>query len=244
MRLDKRILKSPAAQKALAFVVAHWIRFTWRTIRWQRIGWDGLDAHLAAGKPLIVCFWHGRLAMMRFGWPDQAPPISILISAHPDGRVIAEAMHFLDIGTVKGSSGKPVTGAIREMRALLAAGECVGITPDGPKGPRMRAQMGAVKLAAMTGVPLLPATYSVSRRKVLGTWDRFLVPWPFGRGVYHWGPPIEVPEGADREVLEDRRRALEDAMNALTAEADQHCNQTAIAPAEPRVRAGAGQVTS
>ena len=57
MRLDKRILKSPAAQKFLALLAAGWIRFTHATIRWTRRGWDGLEPHLAAGKPLIVCCW-------------------------------------------------------------------------------------------------------------------------------------------------------------------------------------------
>lgn len=231
MRLDKRILKSPAAQKTIAFVVAGWIKFTWRTIRWTFDGWDGLEAHLAAGKPLIVTFWHGRLVMMRFAWPKVAPKINILISAHPDGRVIAEAMHFLDIGTVAGSTGKKAATAVRQMNEILASGGCVGITPDGPKGPRMRAQMGAIKLAAMTGVPILPSTFSASPRRILGTWDRFLLPWPFGRGVFRWGSPIEVPDGAGRDILEAKRRELEDALNALTADADRRCNQTVIAPA-------------
>lgn len=237
MRLDKRILKSPTAQKSLAFVAALWIKFTFKTIRWTFDGWDGLEAHLAAGKPLIVAFWHGRLLMMRFAWPKSAPKIHILISAHPDGRVIAEAMHFLDIGTVAGSTGKQGATAVRQMNEILASGGCVGITPDGPKGPRMRAQMGAIKLAAMTGVPIVPSTFSSSPRRILGTWDRFLLPWPFGRGVFRWGPPIAVPDGAGPEALEASRRELEDALNALTADADRLCNQPAIAPA--RSTAGA-----
>ncbi len=110
----------------------------------------------------------------------------------------------------------------------------------------MRASDGIVQLARLAGVPVLPLTVSVARRRVLRTWDRFLVPLPFSRGVFVWGEPIAVPRDADPAILEARRREIEDRLIALTADADRRCGQPPVAPdpmGAPRAapRAGTGR---
>src|SRR5262249_1086726 len=74
--------------------------------------------------------------------------------------------------------------ALRAMVRQLRQGESVGITPDGPNGPAMRASAGIVGVARLAGVPILPMTYATSRRRILQTWDRFHLPLPFSRGVF------------------------------------------------------------
>ena len=66
--------------------------------------------------------------------------------------------------------------ALRAMQRILAGGHSVGITPDGPRGPRMRAKPGAIKTAQLSGAPIVPVSGSVNRRRILGSWDRFA--WP------------------------------------------------------------------
>ncbi len=105
------------------------------------------------------------------------------------------------------------------------------MTPDGPRGPRMRAGDGAVTVARLSGAPIIPATYGISRRRVLGTWDRFIFALPFGRGGLLWGDPIHVDRGADADALEAARRQVEDGLNAITAEADRLCGCTPVEPA-------------
>ena len=120
------------------------------------------------------------------------------------------------------------------MRAILRAiadGDCIGITPDGPRGPRMRASAGAVHIARLAGVPIFPATFSTARRRVFGSWDRFLFPLPFSRGVYLWGEPITLARNADSAAVEAARQQLEDRLNDLTREADRICGHPAIEPA-------------
>ena len=126
------------------------------------------------------------------------------------------------------------------MVRLLAEGNLIAITPDGPRGPRMRAKAGAIKLAQLSGAPLVPASGSVKRRVLLGTWDRFCLALPFSRGIILAGEPIDVPRDATEAELERLRRLLEDRLNALTAAADEHFGQPTVEPAAAPKRAKDG----
>jgi len=112
----------------------------------------------------------------------------------------------------------------------LKANEYVGITPDGPRGPRMRATDGIVTVARVSGVPIIPCSYSARSRKVLGTWDRFIVPLPFTRGVIVWGEPIYIARNADEAALQTARLTVETGLNAVTHAADEAMG---VAPVEP-----------
>ena len=102
----------------------------------------------------------------------------------------------------------------------------------------MRAQAGIVKLARLSGAPIVPVGYSTRRRRVLDTWDRFVVAPPFSRGVFVWGDAIEVEPDADRDSIERARQAVETSLNAVTAEADRLCGAAPVAPAPPRSERG------
>ncbi len=180
---------------------------------------------------IIGCFWHARMIMMFHAWKhSDRSRFHMLISAHRDGRVIAKSIENLGFKTVEGSSRRGGASALVTLKRTLDKGGAIGMTPDGPKGPRMRAKNGAVKAAQMTGRPILPVTGSVSFRKVFNSWDRFLLPLPFSRGVILWGTPILVERDASKEKLELYRQQLEEQLNKLTAEADQTFGHAAIAP--------------
>ncbi|MBD3666551.1 MAG: lysophospholipid acyltransferase family protein, partial [Kangiella sp.] len=149
-----------------------------------------------------------------------------------DGQIIARTVGHFGIKTVAGSSSKGGAQALRAMVKALKAGDCVGITPDGPRGPRMRATDGIVNLARLAGVPIIPATFGATRGRVLGSWDRFLVAWPFGRGVIVWGDPITVARDADADALAAARAEVEESLNAITAEADRLTGRVPVEPAE------------
>jgi hypothetical protein len=72
----------------------------------------------------------------------------------------------------------------------------------------------------------------VTRRRVLGSWDRFVLAWPLTRGVIAWGEPITVARNADKAAQEAMRRNLERRLNEITAEADRLCGHEEIEPAE------------
>ncbi|MEQ8666983.1 MAG: lysophospholipid acyltransferase family protein [Rhodospirillales bacterium] len=230
MRPLKRLLANDGVRGVLCFVGALYIRLVHATTRWEIVRGDVPDAFWDAGKPFILAFWHGRLLMMPYCW-RRGRDIEMLISEHRDGRLIAKTVSHFGIDTVTGSSTRGGTAALRKMVSTLKAGGYVGITPDGPRGPRMRASDGIAAVAKLSGVPVIPATYAVARRRVLGTWDRFVVAWPFNRGVIVWGSPVSVPRDADASALDAARRAIEDGLNVITAEADRMVGQAVIDPA-------------
>jgi lysophospholipid acyltransferase (LPLAT)-like uncharacterized protein len=171
------------------------------------------------GRTFIVAFWHGRLLMMPIAW-HRLTDFHMLISAHPDGRIIAGAMTYFGIETIAGSTRRGGSAAFRMMLKRLKEGGCVGITPDGPHGPAMKASLGIVNIARRARVPIVPLTYATSRRRVLATWDRFHLALPFGRGVYMWGEPIEIGVDLDEAGLERARCLVEARMIDLVREAE------------------------
>src|SRR5579883_456050 len=206
MRLAKRLTRSAAVQAVLCWLVAQYIRVVYRTGRWSVRGGDEPRRLWAAGRPFILAFWHGRLLMMPYCW-DPKVPINMLISRHVDGQLIARTVRHFGISTIAGSSSSGGGAALRAIVKSLKAGECVGFTPDGPRGPRMRASLGLVNAARLAGVPILPCSYAIRRRRVLASWDRFLLALPFSRGVFLWGAPVTVARDADERALEAARRA-------------------------------------
>jgi lysophospholipid acyltransferase (LPLAT)-like uncharacterized protein len=230
MIAGKRLLRSKPVQVVLAWLAAQYIRLLYLTTQWTVVCPPSTESRLSTGKPFIACFWHGRMIVMRAALP-RGTTMHVLISEHRDGQLISRAVANLGVATVAGSSRRGGASALRSMDRLLAQGESIGITPDGPRGPRMRAKPGAIKAAQLSGVPILPVSGSVGRRRILQSWDRFCLALPFSRGIIHWGEPIEVPREADETEVERLRLLLEDGLNALTAEADRDFGQAAIEPA-------------
>lgn len=232
MKPLKRLLGSEAGQAAAARLAALYIRLVFRTNRWRWHGFEVADRMVRAGKPFVVCFWHGRLLMMPCA---QRHPMTyyMLISGHRDGRLIARAIGHFGSGVVAGSSSRGGAAALRQCVDRLSSGASVGVTPDGPRGPRMRAASGAVEIARMAGVPILPVAYSTTRRRILKSWDRFLLPLPFGRGVFVLGAPLTVSKDAGPEMREAARLELERRLNAVTAESDRLTGHAPVEPAEP-----------
>jgi lysophospholipid acyltransferase (LPLAT)-like uncharacterized protein len=214
MSLRKRLLGSASVQSIAAWLIARYIRLVHATSRWDYEGLEHLRAIRATGRPLIACFWHQRIMMMRFLWREAAP-FSVLVSPHRDGRLLARTMRRLDVRIIEGSSNRAGSAGLRAVIRTLKAGDCVGITPDGPRGPRRRAQGGVV---------ILPVAYSVRRRRLLGTWDRFLVALPFTSGVYVIGAPVELGE-IDAETA---RLLLEARLNEVTHFADRLIGVAAV----------------
>lgn len=226
----KRLTQSDAAHAAACWAGAQLIRLVRATGRWTIVGEEIPESFRRDGRPFILAFWHGRLMMMPYCW-RRTDLVKMLISSHRDGRLISGTVRHFAIESVVGSTSKGGAHAMRNLIRLLRDGGVVGITPDGPRGPRMRVGEGTIAVARLSGAPIIPATFSSSRRRVLGSWDRFVLALPFGRGVFLWGEPIEVPRDADEAASERCRLALEEAMNALTARADAMFGQSAIEPA-------------
>lgn len=234
-----QFLKSPEGRALLGRLIGWYGGFCAATTRWTVIG--GEAARTAwAGGPVIVCFWHNRLLQVHAAWPRKQAgrPLRVLISNSRDGDTITEAARTVGLDAVRGSSAqsgkdKGAMAAVRDMISHLRAGGALGVTPDGPRGPRMRAELGAVQVAKVTGAPILCFAWSQRGRRVLEkSWDKHLVPVPFGRGTIVWSEPMRVTRDAD---IEAARATLEDTLTRVSDEADRAAGAEPI-PAAPVAR--------
>lgn len=232
MKLVKKILKSDGAKALISLLAAGYIWLVYRSSRWQVINGEAPHALMSEGKPFILAFWHGRLLMMPIS-VQRKTPVHVMISHHGDGEIIARTIKHWGQDSIRGSASKGAAAAIKQMLKVLKKGEVAVITPDGPRGPRMRAQEGVVRLAAMSGLPVYPVSFSTTRGKILGSWDRFFLAAPFSRGVVIWGDAIEVPRRDEDGAYLAARDAIEASLNHITNTADEMCGRTRVEP-EPR----------
>lgn len=237
----KRLLRSAALQRAASKLLKSYLTFALRSTRWTVEGAAHLTPFLAGG-PVVVAVWHERLPLMLAVWhmARRANPqrrAAVLASRHRDGRLIGAVFARAGLQIVHGSSGRarPAAAAsgigirgpamrdhggaagLRGLLAALADGHAVVLTPDGPRGPRRIPAPGVAQLAALSAAPVLPAAAQVRRRITLDSWDRLVLPLPFGRGAVVCLPPLSVlPDGA-ADALPIIAAALTDAADRADA---------------------------
>lgn len=162
----------------------------------------------------ILAFWHDQLLLMVKGY--RGPGASILISSSKDGELISRTMGRFGMTAVRGSSSRGGVGALREMVRLAKVAEDLVITPDGPRGPRHEVKPGVIQLARLTGRPVIPMAFVASRGHRFKSWDRFLLPYPFSRGIFSFGEPLRFSGDED---LDSCCRRLESALKENMARA-------------------------
>jgi len=178
-----------------------------KSARMTVLGEDEYRRLRKAGRPVVILIWHGKilLAPYFFRGRNMMP----LVSPSGDGEIVARLLDGWGYKTLRGSGSHFIKKAWLEMKGELEGGGEVIIVSDGPRGPDRKLKMGAVKLAAETGAALVPFSFSADRKKILKSWDSFLIMPPFSRVVAAYGPPLEVPRGLSAEGLERERQRIE-----------------------------------
>lgn len=214
LKLRRRIIKSFAP-----ILVSLAIKLLHKTIKWKIVG----EEHLKNIKsPVIFSFFHGRMAMLAFLYRKirgKDSNIRMILSPHFDGEVGAKIAEKFGIGSISGSSSKK---SLQLLKKISKLDNCdIGITPDGPRGPNEKVKSGVIYIAKQKKYPIIPVVYSVKKNKMLNSWDRFMVPLPFTKGVYVIGEALEVPEDAEKNELERYAMILENRMKDIKATADE-----------------------
>jgi hypothetical protein len=231
----RELTRSQFVQRATGLAAAYFLRLVWHTSRFTVEPPDIYD-RIPKHSPIILAFWHGQHFLMPFVKP-KAWRAKVLISRHRDGEINAVAAESLGIETIRGSgthgsdfAKKGGVLGFNELYRSLADGVNVAMTADVPKISRV-AGLGIVKLAQLSGRPIYPIAIATRRRIVLDNWDRTTINMPFSRGAGMVGSPIYVPKDADAETLELARKAVEEALNALTERAYAVADRSAEQPA-------------
>ena len=148
----------------ISIIASFIIRFLHLTMKLEYINREIIERLIREGKNFIIAFWHGRLLMMPYSYPGKK--IHILISYHKDGEYISQTMKRFGFFSVRGSTTRGAVSAVRKLLKVSQEGSDLAITPDGPRGPRHKAQMGAIELAKLTSLPILPVTFGASKKKL------------------------------------------------------------------------------
>ncbi len=191
------------------------IRLLASTWRYRVRGAGGLEKLRTGREPFIYSIWHGQLLPLL--WHHRNQGISILVSEHRDGELIARFAQSMGYGTIRGSSTRGAAGALLGLVRALEEGKQVGMTPDGPRGPACSYAPGAAVAASKAGALILPLAAHADRAWRLNSWDRFMIPQPFARVTIAYGDPVRLPDDSRAAAAETSR--LESAMNAAVGAA-------------------------
>lgn len=207
-------------QRVLAWLIYSVIRCVVATLRFR---WDTFPSALSTSAgPHIFCVWHNRLPlcipmyrgfMRAYGRP---PRMAAIVSASRDGAMMSRLIELFGVQPVRGSSSKRGAQAMLELSRFAEQGYDLALTPDGPRGPRYVCKEGAVYLAQMTGLAIVPASCHVGWKICLKSWDRFQIPLPFSRVTVTLGEPLSVPRDASDDLRERLRLELDRRLLALT----------------------------
>ena len=178
------------------------IRLLHLSIKTETLGEENISSFWQQDERVIIPFWHDQLLLMVFGYPGKGA--KLLISVSKDGELLARTMKYFQQETVRGSSSRGGRAAFREMLNLCKEDADLVLTPDGPKGPRHELKDGVVQLARMSKRAVVPLAFACSRGHRFASWDRFLFPYPFSRGVYAFGEPVFFDQDEGVEVFRER----------------------------------------
>lgn len=203
------------AARLLSLLAGAFIRSLRATLRIQRLHRERCEGLRARGVPILFALWHGRMFLSIL--EHRSFGIATMASQSKDGEIIARWLERNGYRATRGSSSRGGGNALRELVRHVRAGGHAALTVDGPRGPAREVQPGIVQLAKLTGGWILPITSSSSRPRFLASWDRYLLPMPFSRGIVAYGEPFPIPPGLPDE---EAARRIADALDAATAEAD------------------------
>ncbi len=200
-------------------VVMFIVRVIWTSCRVKIIGQENMDRVLKEGKPVIPCYWHQQHIFCSWYMLNQIKKgmkVGFLISPSVDGEIPARLVSARGAHVIRGSSNRTGAQSLRDMYQIISKD---GISPvttsDGPTGPIFKFKQGAAMVARITKTSMLPLAYAAKNARRLGSWDHFMIPYPFTTVVIAIGKPVMVPMGKASENLQLYQDKMETAINGL-----------------------------
>lgn len=218
-KLRRGIERSETMAAMVAWVAGAYLNLCNRTIRWQTEGLDDLNAALREG-PVILVLWHEHVLMAAHHWPASKAPLSSLYTASPIGRVAGALHRQRGLQPIEMAPKASNLAASRAVLQRAREGVSIGIAADGPLGPARVLKGAALDWARTTGMPVFVYAFATSRGRRLGSWDRMVLPRPFGRGaILYRRLEATLEKTRDDGIRAAQNRMLEDALNTVGCEA-------------------------
>ena len=202
------------------------IRLLTATYRVEKvIGAEHVDPFIEAGTVCAPCYWHQHHVLgstLVRSWIERGFKACFLVSGSVDGEVPERIARAWGAEVIRGSANQSGALALRDQQRMMKDGFSIVTTADGPRGPQHEFKLGAVLMARIAGVPIVPIGCAANRAWYLRRWDRFMIPKPFARVVLAIGAPYEIPRNAPLDDLEPHRMNVQQAVMSLMAESEQY----------------------
>ena len=181
-------------------------------------GEEHLNSLINSGKPIMVCVWHGRLLFPSWYIRLKTTNLHAIASRHTDAEIMARILNKWGYGLIRGSTRKGGKAVVQKMAEVFKNAGIVAVTNDGPKGPPRIAKAGSTGLALKYNVQVITITGSATKYWQMKSWDRFMLPKPFGKIQLVVSPPLDITE--ELKIAEEEVQLLSDFMNHYQDEAD------------------------
>ena len=182
----------------------------------KRVIMQGKAGELLGRQQCIIALWHNRTFtpcyVYRYVIKGKVP-MSMLTSASKDGALLATVAEDYGMRAVRGSSHRRGVAGFRDMLRELEEGCCMCITPDGPKGPIYKCHPGVIRLASVSGLPILPLCIDIPGCwRIKKAWDGFVIPKPFSKITVTAREPLYVPAELDDETQKEYMARLDELL--------------------------------
>lgn len=200
------------------------IRLLTATYRIEKIsGAEHIEPYLDGETLCAPCYWHQHHVIgstLIRSWIRRGFKACFLVSGSVDGEVPERVARAWGAEVIRGSANQSGALALRDMQGMMKNGFSIVTTADGPRGPKYEFKMGAVLMARIAGVPIIPIGCAADRAWYLDRWDQFMIPKPFARIALAIGAPYPVPSDTPLDALEPHRVAVQAAVMSLMADSE------------------------
>lgn len=203
-------------RKRISWIIWFIVSAIYRSLRLKVENGEGVHPDPAKGSILVT--WHGRSLLAANLFRNRG--YWALISLSQDGELQNLIFQKFGFQTIRGSTGRGGVRGALEMAKKAKEGCILAFTPDGPRGPTHKVQLGVIVIAERSGAPIVPMGFSARHRKLMKSWDSYLIPFPFSRAYAIIGSPIYIPKGLDEAGRTHWARIVEQEMNLVEEKAE------------------------
>lgn len=221
MSLRRKIIDSERYARTITGIFAGYLRFAYRTSKWQRLGFEPMDEAVKSGDPVIMVLWHQRLMMTPYIFDASLGKFCALTSSARGGTMVGKLLRRFGLDFIPMSSHKRHVALSREVLGRIKDGYSIGIAADGPRGPSRQSSTVPIVWGRVSGKRIFVVSYASRRSFGLPSWDKTMMPAPFSRGVFmcrEWTQ--DIPRKATDAEYEALRLDLQAALDAITDASD------------------------